>query len=384
MNICITHLRHAYSGGAERYLNYLAKGLAERGYEVMIACRSHAEPPHPNVRFKRLRPLAIGGAWRHWVFARALSRWLAARSPQFDVVVGLGRTWSQDILRVGGGCHQTWLDQMSHSNARSGANTAKPSFKDRIYLQLEARSFRTGAYRKIICNSDMVRRDVMQRYGVPGDAIQVIHNGVDLERFNPNNALEAGRKIRRDAGFSDDHLVFTFLGTGFERKGVDLLLSAFAQIAASVSHVRVLIIGKDSRLAAYQQDASDLGIANKAVFLGERLDAQNCLAAGDVLVLPTRYDPFANVTVEALATGLPVITSDTNGGCEILTGETGAVVPMGKNIVNELAQAMRHWSDPAKVRTASLAARDVAEKHAIESKLDATIQLINEVADKRV
>ena len=381
MNICITHLRHAYTGGAERYLNALAKGLCERGHEVTIACRSHAVPPHPRVKFARLHPFAIGGAWRHWGFAKALSQWLATEPSRFDVVVGLGRTWSQDVLRVGGGCHQTWLDQISQSNP--GTDSTKPRFKDRVYLRLEARSFEAGAYRKIICNSRMVRRDVMQRYAVPDDAIQVIYNGVDLERFNPRNAYDKGRQIRHEAGFSENDVVFTFLGTGFERKGVDLLLSAFAQIASTVDHARVLIIGKDSRLSVYQQQAHDLGIANKVVFLGERLDAQDCLAAGDVLVLPTRYDPFANVTVEALASGLPVITSDTNGGSEILSGEVGSVIPMGKNVINELAQAMQDWSDPTRVRSASAAARKIAEQHSIESKLDAAIQLIHEVADQR-
>ncbi len=230
----------------------------------------------------------------------------------------------------------------------------------------------------------MVRRDVMRRYDVPQDAIEVIYNGVDLERFSPCHRSGPGARIRREAGFTPEHVVFVFLGTGFERKGVDLVLAAFSKISEAVPQARVFIAGRDSKIARYQQQARDAGISDKVAFLGERLDAEACLAAGDVLVLPTRYDPFANVTVEALASGLPVITSDTNGGHEILPDETvGTVVPMGEEIIPELARAMREWSDPTRIEAARKVARLVAEKHGIESKLDAAIQLIEDVASER-
>lgn len=370
-------MRHAWSGGAERYLNYLAKGLAERGHEVTIACRSHGEPPHPDVQFELLRPFAIGSAWRYWAFARSLEKYFAANSARFDAVFGLGRTWSQDIIRVSGGCHQTWLDTMS--DGKEGGRRTR--LKDRIYLRLEARSFAPGAYKKIICNSAMVRRDVIQRYQVPEEAIEVIHNGADLERFNPRHRTQSGLQVREQAGFSQDNVVFVFLGTGFQRKGLDLLLQAFSGMSQAQPQARVLVAGRDSRMAAYQRQARALGVSDKVVFLGERLDAEACLAAGDVLVLPTRYDPFANVTVEALASGLPVITSDTNGGAEMIPGDSvGSVVPMGPGVVTALTNAMKVWCDPLRIAAGRAAAREVAEQHGIESKLEDAVRLIQDVA----
>lgn len=379
MNICIAHLRHAYSGGAERYLNYLAQGLCERGHDVTIACRSHAEAPHPNVEFALLRKFAIGSAWRHWAFARSLEQFIARDKTRFDAVFALGRTWSQDIVRVSGGCHQTWVNNLPGTEQASGL-----PYKDRVKLRLEARSFAPGAYRKVICNSDMVRRDVIRRHAVPEHAIEVIYNGVDLERFNPRHRDTVGAEIRREAGFSKDNVVFVFLGTGFERKGLDIALRAFAQAAHDHTEMRLLIAGRDSTSAIYEQLSRELQIDNQVVFLGERLDAQACLTAGDVLVLPTRYDPFANVTIEALACGLPVITSDTNGGSEIMPSEAvGTVLSMDENIIANLAQAMREWNDPGRIEKASLAARSVAEQHGIDNKLDAAIKLIEEVVLER-
>ncbi|MAA73503.1 MAG: hypothetical protein CMN28_02195 [Salinisphaeraceae bacterium] len=77
MRVCITHLRHAQRGGAERYLNYLAKGLCLRGHEVTVLCRTHGSPPHPNVKFETLRGLSLGSGFRHASFARASARYLS-------------------------------------------------------------------------------------------------------------------------------------------------------------------------------------------------------------------------------------------------------------------------------------------------------------------
>ncbi len=112
-------------------MNYLACGLCERGHEVTIACRSHAVKPHPDIKFLVLSKFAIGSAWRYWAFARALEQFLADNREQYDVVFALGRTWSQDIVRVSGGCHQTWLDTMAGPR-----RSAKPKFKDRVQLRL--------------------------------------------------------------------------------------------------------------------------------------------------------------------------------------------------------------------------------------------------------
>src|SRR5687768_9160860 len=109
MRIALVHMRHARSGGTERYLNQLAMFLAGRGDDVGIVCRSHVEPPHPAVRFHELRPMSIGGAWRMWAFARAVERWVEAKRGEFDLVVGLGKTWSHDVMRLGGGVQRTYL-----------------------------------------------------------------------------------------------------------------------------------------------------------------------------------------------------------------------------------------------------------------------------------
>src|SRR5262245_66213563 len=122
-------MRHAHTGGTERYLNQVAEFLARRGDEVTIVCRSREAPPHPAVKFVELRPFAIGSAWRMTSFASAVEDHV--RTAGYDVVYGLGKTWTHDVLRLGGGCHATYLEL-----AREGAIGRK----DRLALETEARA----------------------------------------------------------------------------------------------------------------------------------------------------------------------------------------------------------------------------------------------------
>ncbi|HXG29922.1 MAG TPA: glycosyltransferase family 4 protein [Nevskiales bacterium] len=383
MRICLTHMRHAHSGGTERYLNYLAQYLCERGHEVTIVCRSHRESPHPRARFVVLHNFALGPGWRRWAFARAVERYVRKHGNEYDVVFGLGRTWSQDIVRMGGGCYQTQLDAMSDFVGAASSRPTQLRFKDRVALAIEQRCFAAGAYRRIITNAAMVKRDVMQRYGVPEAAIEVIYNGVDLERFHPRHRDGRGAVIRREAGFAPDHVVFLFLGSGFPRKGLDLLLEAFPFVTATHPHARLLVVGRDSGQPRYEARARALGIANEVRFLGARTDPEACYGAADVYVLPTRYDPFANATIEALASGMPVVTTDSNGGSELIESDVQGSVFSLSDGREKLVQALRTWCDAGRIQQASIAARRLAERHGIESKMQATLDLLQAVAAEK-
>ncbi|MGH8454427.1 MAG: glycosyltransferase family 4 protein [Nevskiales bacterium] len=383
MRICLTHMRHAHTGGTERYLNYLAHYLCGRGHAVTIVCRSHTEPPHPQARFVVLHDFALGPAWRRWAFARAVERYVREHGHEYDMVFGLGRTWSQDVLRMGGGCYQTQIGAMSGFLGAASSRSTRLQPKDRVALAIEKKTFAPGACRRVITNAAMVKRDLMRRYAVPDSAVEVIYNGVDLERFNPRHRTGQGAGIRRAAGFTPEHIVFLFLGSGFPRKGFDLLLEAFPAVLKSHPAARLLVVGQDSGQAAYEARAAELGVPQAVKFLGGRPDAEACFGAGDVYVLPTRYDPFANATLEALASGLPVITTDTNGGGELIEpGVQGSVISLDDG-VEGLGRTLLAWCDPARIATASVAARMLAERHGIESKLQATERLLEAVAEEK-
>lgn len=362
MRIALVHMRHAHSGGTERYLDQLSTFLANSGHAVTIVCRTHVETPHPSIRFEVLRPVSIGGAWRMWAFAQAVESFLKVRGRDFDVVFGLGKTWTHDVMRLGGGVQRTYLE-LAHDATLEGWERIlnRGALKQRIACAIENRALAAGAARKWICNSEMVRRDVLAHFGLPRDDVVVVHNGVDLERFHPQLCTTAGADLRRSLGFEPHHLVVLFLGTGYGRKGLDRLLTAFASVHRERADARLLVVGYDSALARYRNRAHELGLDDASRFLGGRSDVEACYAAADVYVLPTFYDPFANSTLEALATGLPVITTVANGGAELLTsGSDGQIV---ESHGEELRRALFDWTDTERVAAARPLARALAEKH---------------------
>ncbi len=360
MRVALAYVRHAGDGGVEHWLNTIATALAERGHQVDILCRAHETAPHAGVRFVRLRPFALGSAWRAWAFARTVAQTITRED--YDLSLALGRTVGHDVVRLGMGCHQTFLERCVPVAA------GRPTLKDRVTLALEERSLHC---RRIIANSQLVARDVSARYGIAAERITVIGNGADLERFHPRHRnSDETRRFRAECELDGDAPVALFLGSGFQRKGLDRALLALQ----AAPRLRLLVVGHDSRAQEYVRQASALGVSERVRFLGARRDATTCYAAADLLLLPTRYDPFANSTVEALASGLPVITTQHNGGSEVLdAGVHGAVVG---DDPDELRTAVRDWSDRDRLAAAATACRARAEQHPQAAKLAQLIDVL--------
>jgi UDP-glucose:(heptosyl)LPS alpha-1,3-glucosyltransferase len=376
VKIALVHLRHARTGGTERYLNHLARHLAEQGHEVAIVCRRHAEAPHPAVRFEVLRSPALGASWRLLAFGRAVEAHVARGD--YDVVLGLGKTWTHDVVRLGGGLHGTYL-RLAHEETLTPGKRLLGSgrLRNRLVLAIEKRALAPGAAQQVIVNSEMVRRDVLATYGLSPERVVVIHNGVDLEQFHPRRRGQEGLALRRELGLDARAPVVLFLGTGYGRKGLDLLLDAFARVLRGRPEARLVVAGYDSGRARYEARARDLGISAAVRFLGGRGDPEACYAAADVYALPTRYDPFANTTLEALASGVPVATTAANGGAEVLAPDAGAVVAPDPEA---FAAALALLLEPEGSARRAAAARACAELHSIGSKLARTTAVLEQVA----
>jgi len=382
MKIALAHMRHAQTGGTERYLNQIARHLAERGDEVTILCRSREETPHPKVRFVLLRRLAFRPARRLESFAEAVEQHVRAET--YDVVYGLGGGWAQDVIRLGGGVHATYME-LAHQATRAGwKNLLKGSRgKHDLLLNSEARAFRWPGLLRIVVNARMVQDDVMRRYGVPAERFRLVYNGVDPERFHPRRRAQEGAALRAQAGIEAHAPVVLFLGSGFGRKGLDRVLDSFAELRRGLPAARLLVVGFDSTQPSFERRAAELGQAQAVRFLGGRRDTETCYAAADVYVLPTRYDPFANTTVEALASGLPVVTTRDNGAHELLSEQIDGSVLTSADDVPALSAALRWWLEPEHLARGGIAARALAEQHTFEAKVRQSAAVLDEVLDEK-
>ncbi|MGH8056393.1 MAG: glycosyltransferase family 4 protein, partial [Candidatus Entotheonellia bacterium] len=196
---------------------------------------------------------------------------------------------------------------------------------DGVLLALERRVFRETPF--IIANSVQAMQQIIHHYNIPASRLQVIYNGVDHTRFHPGVRTRFREQQRATWGVPADEMVLLLVGSGFHRKGLGYLVQALGKLhRRGIANVRAVVVGK-GHPGPYQRLAATLGVADRVHFAGLCPEVERSYAAADVLVLPTLYDPFANACLEAMACGLPVLTTEANGAAELLhDGINGCVL----------------------------------------------------------
>lgn len=314
-------------GGVERRTSELVKGLISAGHEVHIYANRWDARAAVGASFHRIPILRLTRRMKPISFAWFCSR-LISRS-KHDLIHTQARIFDYDVATLGVGCHRAYLDAV-------GIDSASDSFH-RTMLAIERAMYRPGKYSRIIVNSHMVKGEIIRYYGVPEERIAVVHNGVDSEMFSPANREKLREAARQELGLTPDDIAIGYTGSGFHRKGLDTLIEAVGKSRHS-DKAKILIVGRGNR-DDYEKLAVDCGMGGRLVWVGQSADIARQYAAADVFALPTRYDPFANSTMEALACGLPVVTTRSNGVSEILTdGEDAFVVEAGDS--NALADRL--------------------------------------------
>jgi glycosyltransferase involved in cell wall biosynthesis len=186
--------------------------------------------------------------------------------------------------------------------------------------------------------------------GLPREKIRVIHNGVDTARFRPPSPAERGA-IRSELGVTDREIVIVTVASLKPLKRIDALLTSAADLAKSGTPMRVLIVGDGPLRSALEKVAADLGIGQQVSFLGLRDDVERFLQASDVFVLASRTEAFPNVVLEAMATGIPVVTTDVGSVREMVEdGRSALIVPPGDNAA--LTAALKKLASSVDLRTA--------------------------------
>ncbi len=363
MRIALIRQRYTAAGGAERYLAQLLTSLVGAGHEVHLFTNSWSDPP-PGVTLHRV-PVPPGPAFvRILGFAWAANR--MSRRSDIDLVHSFDRTFRPDIYRAGDGCHQAWLDRRRAVDRHVTRSLDRLNPLHRSLLILERHLFQGGC-RRIIANSRMVQEEILRYYGTAGPAIQVIYTGVDLGRFRPARGGAGGVKFRQALGVGPGDPVVLFAGSGFERKGLRFLLQAAGRMRG-IRGLRVWVLGMGN-LHRARSLADRLGIANRVHFAGPVADPEGWMAAADLFVLPTIYDPFSNACLEAMACGLPVITTMGNGIAEVLEKwRTGSVIVDPCDVVG-LADRITDFLDPVRREERRVAARACAEAFPAEGHL---------------
>lgn len=316
--LALVRQKYRPDGGAERFVSRALEALENQDLELNVITRQWQGDVKPGWKVHICDPWKLGRISRERGFANAArSLW---QKEDFDLVQSHERIPGCDLYRAGDGVHRRWLEQ--RARVLPGWK-GRQLFADRYHryvMQAEQKMYAAPELKAVICNADMVKQEIIQEFGVPADKIRVIYNAIDSQRFLP--PTEAGREaLRRQYQLPVEATCLIYVGSGFERKGLEAAIKA---IAPTDRHL--LVVGKDKDEKRYQALCATLGCRHRVHFFGMQTSTLPFYQMADALLLPTLYDPFPNVILEAMACGLPVITTPTCGGSEFIrSGSNGYV-----------------------------------------------------------
>ena len=321
-------------GGTERDLIITARILADAGYEVRIyAAEIRNDAAGLDVR--QLHCSGFGRSARLRSFARRAAD--EARRDGVSIVLSFARIADADLLRSGGSAHSSYIAAARQWQNAATATVMALSPYHRAQVALERRGFASSTLRCAIAVSDLVRNDLIRTFRLDPAKAVTLYNGVDLERFQPSSRDRWRDSVRRELGLSETVPIVVFAGNGFARKGLRFLIEAWPQVD---SKALLVVAGQDRTTAKYRRLARRLGMEERVRFIGPQARIEQLFAAADVFALPSLFEPFGNVIMEAMATGLPVLCSSACGASELLTPAMREFIVADPTAVGELASRM--------------------------------------------
>ena len=328
-------------GGAERYLSRLTEALKKQ-----------------NIDFKIVNS----------IFPKFLPSWLRVILFNFQVCLfkndkfyfSLDRITCPDIYRAGDGVHKVFLD----IKKKSKLNLLHP-----IYLFLEKRCFKNA--KCIIANSLMVKEQIINCYDINPNKVKVVFSGIESKEIHYQKAFE---KLSKQYLINEDQFILLYVGSGFQRKGVKEFLKIISRL--DKNNIMAFVIGKEKNINYYQKLAKELYLENKVVFTGPREDVDDFYAISDIFILPTYYDPFSNVVLEAMHFENVVFTTKQNGASEILDDYFIMDSPKDLSVVSRINDLI---VNQAKLKQIKKDNRAKSKQFSIEKNLSETLKVINEV-----
>jgi len=309
-----------HKGGAEKFSSELARYLIKKGLDIKLFARKiealDLKPYGVEIKipkkppFFRILTLAYTGLY-------LAKRWKA------DRIFALMPLPEGDFYWLAGGVYSNWLKIRYPSIIkRTIAYFFRPHFLLNIFFQKKC--ITSPHFKKIITNSELEKEIAIKAFNISPEKIVVIPNGIDLSRFNLSVRVNRN-KIREILGLNKNAKIILFTGNNFKRKGLETIIKALARLK-NFSNLYLLVAGKD-KTNYFIKLSQKLGVAEKIKFLGYVKELEKIYGTADIFVFPSQYDSFASVVLEAMACGLPVITTKTNGASMVINhGEEGFIL----------------------------------------------------------
>ena len=325
---------------AERYVEAALEALLERSVAVSVYTRSWPETKLQLIEPVICNPPHIGRLTREWGFAHAVCRAVARQPP--ELVQSHVPMPCCDFYHAVHGVHATRLEQRARVTSRARAVASRLMPYDRYRLASEKKLLASSWLRAVACPSWMVREDIHRTFGVPRERLHIIPPPVDSDAFHPGLRSLRGW-LRERHRIPEAAMLYVIWAADYAHDGVPVVIAAL-QALPPTSHL--LVLGQERRMSHYTALADQLGVRERVVFAGAIGEPKPYLGAADAFVLPTLYDPCSRATLEAMACGLPVITSTHSGVAELVDTHDAGRVSDALDI-KAIAEHMRALHDPA-------------------------------------
>ncbi|OYD95950.1 glycosyl transferase [Nostoc sp. 'Peltigera membranacea cyanobiont' 213] len=380
MKLCIvTH--KIQKGDGQGRVNYeVANEAIRRGHQLTLLASEVAPELEDNSQVKWVRipvkdyPTEFV---RNFIFAQKSADWLRKHRSDIDLVKvnGAINLAAADVNAVHF-VHSSWLRSPVHisRNRRDFYGLYQWLFTA-FNARWEKQAFQKAQV--VVAVSEKVAQELVN-IGVPRSCIRVIINGVDLEEFAPGESDACGGlRLRQKLGLPENVTLALFAGDiRTPRKNLDTVLHALVK----APDLHLVVVGHTQN-SPFPQLAASLGLSKRVHFVGFRRDIPQIMQAVDLFVFPSRYEACSLVLLEALSSGLPVITATATGGGELVTPECGIVLSDSDDSDALALALLTLVSSPALIQQMGKAARSVAEKHSWTTMAQTYVDLFEELSN---
>ena len=339
-------------GGVERVVWEAAGYLAER-HRVSVVC-GEIDPVPEGVEVVHVPGSPFGGALAPWRFRRAAAPLMTAL--EADLTVSFGSDCPDATVLVMPSVHRTWVARGTSRRlgpipVPAGARYLLPRHLVRLLLEHAAvRKVTRRPNGKLVAVSQSVADDVARWYHVPEDKVTVVPNGFNPEQCSPERTARIRDVERAPLGVAPNDVLLLFVANEYQRKGLGVLLKAMADPKIASPLLRLLLVGRVAP-TAYAGEIRRLGLTQQVDWIGSVEDVGRCYAAADLFVLPTHYEPFGIVIIEALASGIPVLTTSVAGASAAVQPEVNGLLLHDPTSASELAGLLARALEPGVLAT---------------------------------
>lgn len=387
LKIALVLDRFIPSSGGQSYFSFLAQELARRGHEVYVFATEVENRNPENYKVVLVPVIKKPKSLRLLSFIIS-TRWLL-RKYNFDIVHQVDGALTMNVFNPHGGVEKAYLKREFRSIGRGFYYLIRlikrylsPSHY--LILWIQKRQFESPNVKKIIAISRMIKEDILKHYRVAEEKIAYVFNTCDTRRFSPENRTRFFKIVRSELKIPEEAIVLMFAGHNFRLKGLKELFMALRELKKENPKINFyLIVAGRGRISKYNAIARKLGIEENVIFLGQVRDIEKYYAASDIYVHPTYYDSCSLTVLEALSSGIPVVTTKYNGAKDIILSREGGIVIEDPSDIHELKQAISYFFDERRRELARKVVRQWVERITPELHIEQILNVYFEVADSR-